>query len=97
MPGFSRITQARFSGPRGRALQFSANAVDENAADKPINAKPILSVVITGLVSIFAGPTMGIPPRGIKLPNIATVQRPHDADARHHGGPVEIDDQEEGF
>ena len=48
------MTQARFSGPRGSALQFSANAVDENAADKPINAKPILSVVITGLVSISA-------------------------------------------
>jgi hypothetical protein len=49
-------TQARFSGPRGSALQSSANAVDENAADKAINAKPILSVVITGLVSISAGP-----------------------------------------
>jgi hypothetical protein len=50
------MTQARFSGPRGSALQSSANAVDENAADKAINAKPILSVVITGLVSISAGP-----------------------------------------
>jgi hypothetical protein len=50
------MTQARFSEPRGSAPQFSANAVDENAADKPTNAKPILSVVITGLVSISAGP-----------------------------------------
>ena len=35
--------------------------------------------------------------RGIKLPNVATVQRPHDPDARHHGRTVEFDDQEQGF
>jgi hypothetical protein len=56
MPGCSRMAQARFSGPRGSAPQFSANAVDENAADKAINAKMILTVTITGLVSISAGP-----------------------------------------
>jgi hypothetical protein len=50
------MAQARLSGPCGSALQFSAKAVDENAADKPINAKPILSVVIASLVSISAGP-----------------------------------------
>ena len=50
------MTQARFSGPRGSALQFSANAVDEDAAEKAINAKMILSVVITGLLSISACP-----------------------------------------
>jgi hypothetical protein len=50
------MAQARFSGPRGSAPQFSANAVDENAADKAINAKMILTVTITGLVSISAGP-----------------------------------------
>jgi len=35
--------------------------------------------------------------RGIKLPNVAAVQCPHDADARHHGRPVELDDQQHGF
>ena len=40
---------------------------------------------------------MGILARGIKLPNLAPVQCPHDADARHHGWPVELDDQEQGF
>ncbi len=54
IPGCSRMTQARFSGPNGSALQFSANAVDENAAEKPINAKMILSIAIIGLVSISA-------------------------------------------
>jgi hypothetical protein len=56
MPGCSRMAQARRSGPCGSARQFSANAGDENAADKPTNAKPILSVVITGLVSISVCP-----------------------------------------
>jgi hypothetical protein len=69
IPGYSRMTQARCSGPNGIALQFPANAVDENAAEKPINAKMILSVAITGLVSISASP-MSILARGIKLPNI---------------------------
>ena len=35
--------------------------------------------------------------RGIKLPNVAAVQRSHDTDARHHGRTVKIDDQEQGF
>jgi len=35
--------------------------------------------------------------RGIKLPNVAAVQCPHDADARHHGRAVEFDDREQGF
>ncbi|HWO29419.1 MAG TPA: hypothetical protein VNO32_11555 [Candidatus Acidoferrum sp.] len=26
-----------------------------------------------------------------------SVQCPHEANARHHGGPVELDDQEQGF
>ena len=54
IPGCSRMTQACFSGPNGSALQFSANAVGENAAEKPINAKMILSIAIIGLVSISA-------------------------------------------
>jgi hypothetical protein len=45
LPGFSRMTQARRSGPCGRARQISANAGEENAADKPTSAKPILSIV----------------------------------------------------
>jgi len=40
---------------------------------------------------------MGIPARGIKRPNVAAVQCPHDADARHHGRAIELDDQEQGF
>ncbi len=35
--------------------------------------------------------------RGIKLPNVAAVQRSHDTDARHHGRPIEFDNQEQGF
>jgi len=35
--------------------------------------------------------------RGIKLLNVAAVQCPHDADARHHGRAVELDDQQHGF
>ena len=35
--------------------------------------------------------------RWIKLPLDVSVQRSQDADARHHGGPVELDDQEQGF
>jgi len=35
--------------------------------------------------------------RWIKLPLDVPVQRSQDADARHHGGPVELDDQEQGF
>jgi hypothetical protein len=34
---------------------------------------------------------------GIELPNEVTVQRPHEADARHHGGSVILDDQEQRF
>jgi hypothetical protein len=33
------MTQAFFSGPNGRALQFSANAADDDAAEKAIGAK----------------------------------------------------------
>jgi hypothetical protein len=32
----------------------------------------------------------------IEHPHYVTVQCPHD-DARHHGRPIEIDDQEQGF
>ncbi len=56
IPGCSRMTQVRRSGPAGIALQFSANAVDENAAEQAINAEMILSVGIIGLVSISASP-----------------------------------------
>jgi len=35
--------------------------------------------------------------RGIKLPNVAAVQRSHDTDTCHHGRAVELDDQEQGF
>jgi hypothetical protein len=35
--------------------------------------------------------------RWIKHPLDVSVQCPHDTDARHHGRPIEIDDQEQGF
>jgi hypothetical protein len=35
--------------------------------------------------------------RGIKLSNVAAVQCPQHADARHHGRTAELDDQEQGF
>jgi hypothetical protein len=35
--------------------------------------------------------------RGTKLSNDVPVQRPHDADARHHSRPIELDDQEHSF
>jgi hypothetical protein len=40
------MTQTLRSGPNGIALKFSANAVDDNAAEKAINAEMILSVVV---------------------------------------------------
>ena len=40
---------------------------------------------------------MHILARGIKLPNVASVQCSQYANARHHGGPVEFDDNEQGF
>jgi len=40
------MTQALRSGPNGIALQFSANAVDDNAAEKAIAAEMILSVAL---------------------------------------------------
>jgi hypothetical protein len=33
----------------------------------------------------------------IERPLNVSVQCPQDADARHHGGPAELDDQEQGF
>ena len=33
----------------------------------------------------------------IKRPNVAAVQCPHDANARHHGRAVELDNQQQGF
>ena len=74
------MTQARFSGPRWIALQFSASAVDENAAEKPDQ---------------FPLAPMGILARGIKLPNVATVQRSHDTDAREYRWSVMLRDQRE--
>jgi len=50
------MTQARRSGPNGIALQFSANAVDENAAEKAINVEMILSVAVIG-----RAPASGVP------------------------------------
>jgi hypothetical protein len=41
------MAQACFAGPNGIAPQFSAHAVDENAAAKAINAEVILSVAVT--------------------------------------------------
>jgi hypothetical protein len=35
--------------------------------------------------------------RRIEHPLDVAVQCPHDADAHHHGRPVELDDQEQGF
>ena len=35
--------------------------------------------------------------RGIKLPNAATVQRPHDTDACKHRWPVKFCDQQQRF
>jgi hypothetical protein len=35
--------------------------------------------------------------RRIKLPLNVSVKWPHDADVRHCGGPVDLDDQEQGF
>jgi hypothetical protein len=50
------MTQARFSGPAGIALQSCANAVDENAAAKAINADMTLSVAVIDLA-----PACGVP------------------------------------
>jgi hypothetical protein len=41
------MAQACFAGPNGIALQFSAHAVDENAAAKAVNAEVIVSVAVT--------------------------------------------------
>jgi hypothetical protein len=35
--------------------------------------------------------------RRVERPLDAAVQCPHEADARHHGRPIKIDDQEQGF
>jgi len=35
--------------------------------------------------------------RRIEHPLDVPVESPQHADARHHGGPVELDDQEQGF
>jgi hypothetical protein len=43
------MTQARFSGPNGIAPQFSANVVDEKAAEEATNAEMILSAYGTSL------------------------------------------------
>jgi hypothetical protein len=50
------MAQARRSGPNGIALQFSANAVDENGAEKAINVKMILSIAVIGPSSVSAFP-----------------------------------------
>jgi hypothetical protein len=50
------MTQARFSGPTGIALQFCANAVDENAAAKAINADMTLSVAVIDLAPACGAP-----------------------------------------
>jgi hypothetical protein len=50
------MTQARFSGPAGIALQSCANAVDENAAAKAINADMTLSVAVIDLAPACGAP-----------------------------------------
>jgi hypothetical protein len=50
------MTQARFSGPDGIAPQFCANAGDENAAAKAINADMILSVAVINLTPACGAP-----------------------------------------
>jgi hypothetical protein len=50
------MAQACFSGPNGIALQFSANAADENAGAKAINAEMILFVAVIDLSSACAVP-----------------------------------------
>jgi hypothetical protein len=40
---------------------------------------------------------MRVFPRWIEHALDVAVQRPHEADAHHHGRPIEIDDQEQGF
>jgi hypothetical protein len=50
------MTQALRSGPDGIALQFSANAVDDNAAEKAIAAEMFLSVAV-----IDPSPACGVP------------------------------------
>jgi hypothetical protein len=50
------MAQACFAGPNGIALQFSAHAVDENAAAKAINAEVILSVAVTDPLQLPLSP-----------------------------------------
>ena len=50
------MAQARRSGPNGIAPQFSADAVDGNAAEKAINAEMILIVAF-----IDPAPASGVP------------------------------------
>jgi len=40
---------------------------------------------------------MGVLAVGIEHPFDVSVQRPHDADARHHRRAVKLDDQKQGF
>jgi len=40
---------------------------------------------------------MGVFAVGIEHPFDVSVQRPHDADARHHRRAVKLDDQKQGF
>jgi hypothetical protein len=50
------MTQARFSGPAGIALQSCANAGDENAAARAINADMTLSVAVIDLAPACGAP-----------------------------------------
>ena len=50
------MTQARRSGPNGIALQFSANAVEENAAEKAIDVEMILSIAVIGRAPASGAP-----------------------------------------
>ena len=45
----------------------------------------------------FRPAPMRVFPRSIKLPLDVSVQCSHDADARHHGGAAEFDNQEQRF
>src|SRR5712664_407826 len=45
----------------------------------------------------LALPPMCVFARGIKPPNVAAVQCSRHANARHHGGAAQLDDQQQGF
>src|SRR5258705_3979654 len=83
MAGCSRMTQVRRSD--GIALQFSANAVDENAAEKAINVGMILSVAV-----IDPAPTSGVPNDDPCATDRTRVRRDDSALASHLFGRTSL-------